>query len=44
MSAKQEDVEAFLDGNPAFALEYFKKSLSPAAMAMVSGLDRKSVV
>ncbi|XP_046901113.1 rod cGMP-specific 3',5'-cyclic phosphodiesterase subunit beta [Hypomesus transpacificus] len=43
MSVKKEDVEAFLDGNPAFAQEYFNKSLSPAAMAKVSGLPEAKV-
>uniref|UniRef100_H3A7M4 Phosphodiesterase n=1 Tax=Latimeria chalumnae TaxID=7897 RepID=H3A7M4_LATCH len=43
MSIKKEDVEKFLDGNPAFAKEYFDKKLRPEAIATVLGRDRPAV-
>lgn len=43
MSVQKEDVEKFLQGNPAFAKQYFAKKLSPASIATVSGLPEKQI-
>lgn len=40
MSVQQEDVEKFLEGNPAFAQQYFTKKKDPASLSKVSGLDQ----
>lgn len=40
MSAQQEDVEKFLNGNPAFAQQYFAKKMDPASISKVSGLSK----
>lgn len=38
MGVQKEDVEKFLNGNPAFAKQYFAKKMNPAALSKVSGL------
>lgn len=43
MGARKEDVEKFLDGNPAFAKQYFSKKLDAAALAKMSGLPQKQI-
>ncbi|XP_058473329.1 rod cGMP-specific 3',5'-cyclic phosphodiesterase subunit beta [Solea solea] len=43
MSVKKEDVEKFLNGNPAFAKQYFAKTMSSASIAKVSGLSEKQI-
>ncbi len=43
MGVQQEDVEKFLQGNPAFAKQYFAKKVDPASIAKVSGLPEKQV-
>lgn len=40
MSVQQEDVEKFLNGNPAFAQQYFAKKMDPASISKVSGLSK----
>lgn len=40
MSVQQEDVEKFLNGNPAFAQQYFAKKMDPASVSKVSGLSK----
>lgn len=40
MGAQQEDVEKFLDGNPAFAQQYFAKKVDPASLSKLSGLSQ----
>lgn len=40
MGAQQEDVEKFLQGNPAFAQKYFAKKMDPASLSKVSGLSQ----
>lgn len=37
----QEDVEKFLNGNPAFAKQYFAKKMDPASISKVSKLGAK---
>ncbi len=41
MGVQKEDVEKFLQGNPAFAAQYFAKKVDPASIAKVSGLSDK---
>lgn len=43
MGGKKEDVEKFLNGNPAFAKQYFAKKMSPASLSKASGLPEKQV-
>lgn len=43
MGAKKEDVEKFLNGNPAFAKQYFSKKLDPAVLSKMSGLPQKQI-
>lgn len=40
MGIQQEDVEKFLEGNPAFAQQYFSKKMDPASLSKVSGLGQ----
>lgn len=40
MGAQQEDVEKFLNTNPAFAQQYFAKKMDPASISKVSGLGK----
>lgn len=40
MSVQKEDVEKFLNGNPAFAQQYFAKKMDPASISKVSGLSK----
>lgn len=40
MGVQQEDVEKFLEGNPAFAQQYFSKKMDPASLSKVSGLGQ----
>uniref|UniRef100_A0A8C8CTV0 Phosphodiesterase n=1 Tax=Oncorhynchus tshawytscha TaxID=74940 RepID=A0A8C8CTV0_ONCTS len=43
MSATKEDVEKFLDGNPAFAQGYFNKKLTPGALSVMAGISESKV-
>uniref|UniRef100_A0A8C7VZY2 Phosphodiesterase n=1 Tax=Oncorhynchus mykiss TaxID=8022 RepID=A0A8C7VZY2_ONCMY len=43
MSATKEDVEKFLDGNPAFAQGYFNKKLTPGALSVMAGIPESNV-
>uniref|UniRef100_A0A8C8K1H0 Phosphodiesterase n=1 Tax=Oncorhynchus tshawytscha TaxID=74940 RepID=A0A8C8K1H0_ONCTS len=43
MSATKEDVEKFLDGNPAFAQGYFNKKLTPGALSVMAGIPESKV-
>ncbi|KAM6986378.1 rod cGMP-specific 3',5'-cyclic phosphodiesterase subunit beta [Aplochiton taeniatus] len=43
MSTSMEDVEKFLDGNPAFVQSYFNKKLSAATVASASGMPESQV-
>ncbi|XP_034458936.1 rod cGMP-specific 3',5'-cyclic phosphodiesterase subunit beta [Hippoglossus hippoglossus] len=43
MSVQKEDVEKFLNGNPAFAKQYFAKKMSPASISKASGLAEKQI-
>lgn len=43
MSAKKEDVEKFLDENPAFAKEYFSKPMNRGSLAKLAGLPEAQV-
>ena len=43
MSVKEEDVEKFLNGNPAFAKQYFAKKMNPASISKASGLAEKQI-
>lgn len=41
MGVQKEDVEKFLNGNPAFAKQYFAKKMDPASLSKVSELGAK---
>lgn len=41
MGVQKEDVEKFLNGNPAFAKQYFAKKMDPASISKVSELGAK---
>lgn len=41
MGVQKEDVEKFLNGNPAFAKQYFAKKMDPASLSKVSELGLK---
>uniref|UniRef100_A0A4W5K8D7 Phosphodiesterase n=1 Tax=Hucho hucho TaxID=62062 RepID=A0A4W5K8D7_9TELE len=41
--ATKEDVEKFLDGNPAFAQGYFNKKLTPGALSVMAGISESKV-
>lgn len=43
MGVQKEDVEKFLNGNPAFAKQYFTKKLDSAALSKMSGLSQKQI-
>uniref|UniRef100_A0A671XX97 Phosphodiesterase n=1 Tax=Sparus aurata TaxID=8175 RepID=A0A671XX97_SPAAU len=43
MGVQKEDVEKFLNGNPAFAKQYFAKKLNPASISKMSGLPEKDI-
>lgn len=43
MGVQKEDVEKFLNGNPAFAKQYFTKKLDSAALSKISGLPQKQI-
>uniref|UniRef100_A0A8C7GBI4 Phosphodiesterase n=1 Tax=Oncorhynchus kisutch TaxID=8019 RepID=A0A8C7GBI4_ONCKI len=43
LSATKEDVEKFLDGNPAFAQGYFNKKLTPGALSVMAGISESKV-
>ncbi|KAM4635067.1 rod cGMP-specific 3',5'-cyclic phosphodiesterase subunit beta [Polymixia lowei] len=43
MAAKKEDVEKFLNGNPAFAKTYFAKKMNASSISKASGLAEKEV-
>lgn len=43
MGVQKEDVEKFLNGNPAFAKQYFAKKMSPASISKASGLPEKQI-
>uniref|UniRef100_A0A3B3B4Z7 Phosphodiesterase n=1 Tax=Oryzias melastigma TaxID=30732 RepID=A0A3B3B4Z7_ORYME len=43
MGVGKEDVEKFLQENPAFAKTYFAKKLSPTSISKVSGLPEKQI-
>lgn len=43
MGVQKEDVEKFLNGNPAFAKQYFTKKLDSAALAKMSGFPQKQI-
>uniref|UniRef100_A0A8C8CMC0 Phosphodiesterase n=1 Tax=Oncorhynchus tshawytscha TaxID=74940 RepID=A0A8C8CMC0_ONCTS len=40
---KINDVEKFLDGNPAFAQGYFNKKLTPGALSVMAGISESKV-
>ncbi|TNM91884.1 hypothetical protein fugu_018896 [Takifugu bimaculatus] len=40
MGVQKEDVEKFLNGNPAFAQQYFTKKMDSAVLAKMSGLKQ----
>ena len=41
--AKKEDVQKFLDGNPAFAKTYFAKKINTASISKVASIPLKQV-
>lgn len=43
MGVQKEDVEKFLNGNPAFAAQYFAKKMDPASISKVSGFPEKQI-
>lgn len=43
MGVQKEDVEKFLNGNPAFAKQYFAKNMSAASISKASGLPEKLI-
>lgn len=43
MGASKEDVEKFLQGNPAFAQKYYAKTMSPSSLSKISGLPEKQI-
>uniref|UniRef100_H3CUR1 Phosphodiesterase n=1 Tax=Tetraodon nigroviridis TaxID=99883 RepID=H3CUR1_TETNG len=43
MGVQKEDVEKFLNGNPAFAKQYFTKKMDSAVLAKMSGLPQKQI-
>uniref|UniRef100_A0A8C8EMH9 Phosphodiesterase n=1 Tax=Oncorhynchus tshawytscha TaxID=74940 RepID=A0A8C8EMH9_ONCTS len=43
MGLDSEDVEKFLDGNPAFAQGYFNKKLTPGALSVMAGISESKV-
>lgn len=43
MGVQKEDVEKFLNGNPAFAAQYFAKKMNPASISKVSGFPEKQI-
>lgn len=43
MGVQKEDVEKFLNGNPAFAKQYFTKKVDSAALSKISGLPQKQI-
>lgn len=43
MGVQKEDVEKFLNGNPAFAKQYFTKKMDPAVLSKISGLPQKQI-
>lgn len=43
MGVSKEDVEKFLQGNPAFAKQYFAKKMNSASISKVSGLPEKQL-
>lgn len=43
MSANKKDVEKFLNGNPAFAKQYFTKKMSPGSVSKASGLPEAQI-
>lgn len=43
MGVQKEDVERFLQDNPAFATKYFAKSFSPSSISKISGLPEKEI-
>lgn len=43
MGVQKEDVEKFLNGNPAFAKQYFEKKMDSASMSKMSGIPEKQV-
>uniref|UniRef100_A0A673BGS0 Phosphodiesterase n=1 Tax=Sphaeramia orbicularis TaxID=375764 RepID=A0A673BGS0_9TELE len=43
MGVQKEDVEKFLNGNPAFAKQYFAKKMSPDTVSKATGLPEKQI-
>uniref|UniRef100_A0A4W6C510 Phosphodiesterase n=1 Tax=Lates calcarifer TaxID=8187 RepID=A0A4W6C510_LATCA len=43
MGVQKGDVEKFLQGNPAFAKQYFAKKMSPASVSKASGLPENQI-
>lgn len=43
MGVQKEDVEKFLNGNPAFAKQYFTKKMDSAVLSKMSGLPQKQI-
>ncbi|CAL8321352.1 unnamed protein product [Lota lota] len=43
MGAQKEDVQKFLDGNPAFTKTYFAKKMNPASISKVASVPLKQV-
>lgn len=43
MGVQKEDVEKFLQENPAFAKQYFSKKMSPGSISKASGLPENQV-
>lgn len=43
MAAQKEDVQKFLDGNPAFTKTYFAKKFNPASISKVTTVPLKQV-
>ncbi|MEQ2246657.1 Rod cGMP-specific 3',5'-cyclic phosphodiesterase subunit beta [Ilyodon furcidens] len=43
MGVQKEDVEKFLQDNPAFITKYFSKTMSPSSISKISGLPEKEI-
>ena len=43
MAEQKEDVQKFLDGNPAFTKTYFAKKMNPDSISKVASIPLKQV-